>query len=1486
MGREADILTAIDDMGGFDFQRLVCRLLQRERFPSLNPLPDQQDLGVDAEIDEISVLKLPNIDADHTKIAISKTDKLQKVRSDCSRCQEEELDVRKIIFVTSGDVTKQRRINWGSEISDQFGWDLTVIDRTWIRDIIIKPAHEKLVEETFGIPPLGGDYYDDIIELFEEETEQNRSSIAATLPHTDEQISRKEVDEVISNLREDNSVIVTGSAGTGKSGILDIVADEFQNLHVFFLDARQISEVANESQFRDEFGTKGSLANCVGRAGLHHGCLLIVDQIDNIGATPAAEILVDFVDEVSDKAGVRTVVGCRDWELDNRREFEHFKNEDYHHVTVSSLEESQVQDILDGFEIKAYSSELLELGRNLLNLSLIAELVDSDEQVDYTEIKNQTGLWKLYVESLESRERRGSNWDQESGAEVLAKAIDISEKGLKKNSRLIPIDRLRFERETDRLISRTVIIPKRNKYKFRHEELQDYLYAWNGIYNRGWSKPNHVLNELDELAAAGVFRWMIRTLADEDPVTLTEFVDEALSGDTLGLYAASSILDEAAHWNPEAHDEAVIEVFLKRALSDESYEKYFLTNIPDSEWVEQLHDHGWFDNPSGSLLSYLDRVACDIPEQVVTIISDTEATHEVTRARFVKIAASLPGSHAKTCVDTFVEWLPDAEPEMGSYAVHYNEFIESLLQKGKVSSAMQLLSALLDPQPPNPTVEEIELSDGSVYNRVKNNEPTALGRIHTLENGISTARDELDSIDYEYLITILEDRLRLAIVLELDVRDENPSEYTWPNYIGESTLTNTKLKEVLIDECRDTIDSWIGGTSGDKQEEFLHRYLDDWLVFRRLALYLLAGNPENYKSIIRAELLSPDNYNNPDIENEFYYLLHEVFSDFPNIQSEILTLIGDIERQELIELAEDQQERYGDKDIDEVVDEEIGRRKIRRYRVIENDLPEGYSTELQQLTEQIGDPLPFEFERDSRGRISGFTVQGPIESDEFADFPPSQQLELCLTWDPENEEDEVLSSRQTAGGLAVQIEEQIGSNPQGYEDSLEILREADTIYISHAFKGFREALENDLEFSWGSIISLSQEAVTREDNEGVDCRLQLCRLFRSAFVNEITAILKYDDNIRDLLVGLVNDPHPDVDEEYDEFDEKEEPAVTSLNSVRPRAVEAVILYSLASAKNNDFEGFDGEGSSGFDPEIRACLEEKLDDPNPAVHSIFGKRLRNLYWLDRPFVDDNLDKIFPTSDEPDSIERFCAAWSAYITRTPWVKSIYSEIKPRYMFALELHQRANRFSGNSDQRGLVIHGIRSYIHGGESLDEPNSFLPTLYEKTSPDWGRSVSWQLWKWADENPEFVDYWDEVRTLWEWRVDRINNLEDHASEFEWFVNWVEIMPEEFNPSEEIELLVKTAPFLCHTRRGWETVENYLSYWINREPLACIRIYHELVDQPDHPPHYRFDGKPLDIVETALQAGGESKEIGLKVAENLGEYNLNILDFIEKYGFDR
>jgi len=1491
MGREEDILSAIDELDGFDFQKLARRLLKRELFPNLNPLPEQDDLGQDARTEELPVTELPSVDGADTTFAISKTNTRSKLTKDCNRCREVGHDINTFIFVTSGEVTNARQQEWKQHVQDEYGWELIIYERTWFADVVTQPKHEKLIEEMLGIPPLNGDYYADIVEAFKRETENTLDSVSTTIPHLDRHLPRSEVSEIHTKLTEGGDVVVTGEGGVGKSGVLAQVVEQWTDSPVLFIDARRFSECSTDTELRNAFDFNGSLSDAVARVGRHNNCLVIVDQLDNIGGTPAAAVFTDFLTAVSDVDGVYPVAACRSWDLDNQRVFESLADEHgFTTVPVSELSQSQVRDTLTDLGITDYSDELLSLGQNLLNLSIIAELKTQTEpsQIDFTAIRTQVELWDKYQETLVERETQGGEWDERSGDEVRARAIELAQTGLQEGSRVFPIS-LRRERPDKRLISRNVIVNEiGERYRFRHEELQDYFYAWNAVNRLGWTTPQEVLGEIDERVAAGVFRWMLRILLKRDAVSAMEFLDAALSDDALGYYAATRILDEIATWDPPNYEDDVVDVALSQIDSNEQFCEYFYTNLESAAWVETFHERGRFDDPSGPVMVYLEQVATEVPDLTVDIIQSSTTDQERFQAAFVKIAEQLPTEQATQCVEVFTDWLPATEAEVGPYAVHYNNFIEKLVAEDALDSALSLLSALTDPQPPDPEIIERTLADGETWNHKMQTEATAVASVHTIETAIETVVSEIPEEYEEAVIDLLESNLRGALQLEAQEMDVDPDELLWPRYVGGSDLHNSKLKEVLLDELRNFLEEWIATEpSGAGRQALLDRYLNDYRIFRRLGLYLLSQNATAYPDLVREELLAEENYNNYSIRQEFFQLLHDGYPVLSAADQErVLEIINDgPDRDELVEAVEERQERLPDRDINDIVDEEIDVWKLRRLWMIREYLSGDHVDHFEQLVETYGEPDHLEGDRSAR--MGAVSFEGPMNSEELRNLDADEIFNLCVDWDPDETDDNTdFLTEISPRGLAEDVKELVAESPSEFTPHLSILSDADSIYIAYVLDGFRNAVDADREFEWGPVLELCQETTTRDDAQASSSRKRACRLMSDGLSQEGSALLNHQDAVRDCLLTLADDPEPELDDENREYLGHDRPLQVAINAVRPIAVDTLITYTLERAKDAGFVGYEEEQQSGMETGVRTCLIEKMDDPSTAVHCVFGKWIRNLLWVDRKLVENNLDTIFPMENDPESRDRFSAAWAAYLSVSPWVNKLYQDLKDQYFHAVDLHAAEDRFTGHTEGDRFVAHALHSYLHTGEPLTSSDSLLPYFYANTTPDTAGSAAWQLWRWADQEPEFRERWPDVRELWEWRLDETSDeCEAHSKEFGWFVEWLDLIPEEVDPTTVVSMLQDTAPFLAYNRRGWKTLEAYLARWAEDHPHCCIEIYAELLRQPQIPDFIEFENEAMTILETALQDGGDTRDLALEVTETVAEHDQKFLNLLREYSVD-
>lgn len=1490
MSREQDILSGIDEMNGFDFQKLARRLLQREHYPNLNPLPDQDDLGQDARTEELPVTELPNLGGEDGRItfAMSKTTTRDKLTRDCNRCQEVGHDIDTFVFVTSGEVTNDLQTDWKEYVREEYGWDLVIYERTFFSDIATKPEHEKLIEELLGIPPLGGDYYEDIVDKFNQITEETLSGLTAILPHMDRRIDRGEVSEIQSQLSSGVGVVVSGDAGVGKTGVLQQAINRWGDGHVLFIDARRFSECTNQTELRQEFDFSGSLSDAIKRVGRYDRCFLVVDQLDNIGGTPASGLLADILEEVVDSEGVHVLVACREWDLDNRREYQHLRaaeDSSFTTVSISKISREAVEDVLADLRISDYSNQLVSLGRNLLNLSIIVELKFlSDEEIDFTEIKRQVELWDRYQETLVERETRGGEWDERSGEEVRARAVELAQSGLRDGSRVFPIS-LRRERADKRLISRNVLVHELGeRYRFRHEELQDYFYAWDAVNRLGWTTPNQVLEDIDERVAAGIFRWMLRMLQRQGRDQTMEFIDDSLSEDGLSYYAASNVLDEIKSWNPNEIEDDILELVVDKIETREELLRYFYEDLSNTEWVSVLQQQGRFDDPHGPLLGYLEKVAGEVPELVVEIIETTETENEGKRAFLIQIAENLPPEYAVETIDRFQEWLPNATIEIGPYNVHYTNFIESLLEKNEPEAALELLDSILEPQHPDPDVIEYEAEDGEPVERKFGSDATALANTYTLETVVENVRDNLPSGYEEDFIELLETNLRTAIHLEANELGVTPDEISWPPRVDGLELNNTKLKEVLLESLRDYLTAWVNEhPDRDECRSLIDEYLEDILLFKRLGLFFLRSHPDTYSELVEEQLLDDSNYDDIRIQYEFFTLLQEGFPVLGEERERVLEIIDEgIEPEEAQRRAGQLQDRFPDDSVDEIAEALNERWKLKRFWMIRDDLSPVYLDQVEEFVDRYGEPDQPELVIRHEGGSVSFV--GPMQQEELRQLSPEEILELCVEWDPTDDDDEDFLTEVSPRGLGNDLKSLVEESPQQFVPYLNILAEADSIYIYHAFDGLRGAIDKNHSFEWNTVLDLCSEAVNRSDSWGRETRQITCRLIRKG-IQETDLIKDHTEDVKNILLALSGDPDPGLDDDQD-FIPHEDPIRTAINSVRPIALNSLIVYALERANQDGYEGFDEEQESGLEPEIREVLLERLTDPSTAVHSVYGQRIKNLRWLDEEIIADNVETIFPTGNGDEAIERFGAAWAAYLSVNNWDPQTYNLLRKYYFYAIDLHEEEGRFAGHNQGQGLVAHTLCTYLFGEEDLEDEDSHIVYFYNHTSSDKAGDASWQLMRWGNDEPEFKENWEQVSSLWKWRLNEVaGDPGDHGREFEWFVEWIDIMEDQIAPEEIDGLLIRTIPLVSQRRRVWDTLEEYLTLYVDDDPLTCIQIYAELIAQTDWPQYRSFREETRTILESALESGGEAREIALEATETIAEQDSDFLDLLREYSLE-
>lgn len=137
------------------FERLCIDLLYRNGYKFIIPVGGMHDRGRDAE----------EFGREGTDDAGKRTffqftkqgDWRKKLKSELRKIHREGHQVSKLIFVTTQDVSGRERDQLGDEVKRDYGWDLTILSREWLR-LQLEEAHPDLAQKYLGVLLPGSPY--------------------------------------------------------------------------------------------------------------------------------------------------------------------------------------------------------------------------------------------------------------------------------------------------------------------------------------------------------------------------------------------------------------------------------------------------------------------------------------------------------------------------------------------------------------------------------------------------------------------------------------------------------------------------------------------------------------------------------------------------------------------------------------------------------------------------------------------------------------------------------------------------------------------------------------------------------------------------------------------------------------------------------------------------------------------------------------------------------------------------------------------------------------------------------------------------------------------------------------------------------------------------------------------------------------------------------------------------------------------------------
>jgi hypothetical protein len=1084
--REDNIRAAIQNMDGNAFERFAFRILYEELYPGLNPTSETYDFGEDARTEWTTLFQHHGR---WVSVSASKTGTLDKLKEDCQTAKGKGRHIDSIVFATAVKLRRDVEEKWKKEIKNEFGWDLEVRNIHYFAPVAAADRHASLVDDYLQIPPPGGDFLNNIENEFGRLTTQALGSAVVGIARLAEPLARNEVSFIEDQLRAGKQVLLTGEAGTGKSGIGVLLARATQarGQCVLLIDARRLGHVVSENDFRKYFNLNGPVEDAVARVARKRGCLVIIDQFDNAVRTPSAQFLTRFALACYQIENTETVIISRKVEYYEKESLEELKRPDAVELTSHQLTEVRVAGVLEDLGVQNPPRDLVAVCQNLLNLSLVATIKDERPDYDFSATLNEVDLWEAFIEALAREEGAGVRPD--FGDIVVDEAVRLAGEALRSGDRSVVLERT-HPPEQRRLDSWQVVVREEEHiYRFRHQRMLDFLVA-KGAVSVG-TLPSELLKEFDKYRLRGVFVWMDKLYARRpDSKRRAKFLKELFTLSEVTFDALAEVLQRYIYSGDPSADAVTLPIILETLRAEKGVRDYFFGSRPHPDWAPILWNEGFFnefpspqpfgDNHVSPLWVeqyYLISVAADLPDLFVTHLNFLRGESGYVE-QAVRALRLLKSEQAEPAVPRLLHWLHDYDVGR-TIASAVVDLIQWFVAEGHTEAALRLFGGLMAPHPaPHPQEIEGYVFAGEAVPLFSSSGGFAHRELSGLVRLIAEAAPK-------EVVETLESHLLEAIRLEARTR-KSSHEYVWESWndpIAESKLMGrSEYKHILLRTLRQTLCDWAG-TDSDAVRPVIDGYLtqsrsalEGRFVLRRLAVHLLQKYAARYPELVRQELLDPESLNTLNPKDEFLMLMQKGHQFLTGEERE--SFIERISRglpPEIKAQFGGQNERGGTTEQDKYL-QYYEKKWIRDYlAALRACLSESQTRLLSELIEEVGEPnspgTPRAPSPPPQARESS-----DVTRERLAAMSPDALVTFARGWQPETDEDgmTVMSYRV----LADMIAEEVLLNPTRYGEAVNRLA-----LIHHQFAEaliIRLTNTDRYPLSWEGRISLCESLLADE----------------------------------------------------------------------------------------------------------------------------------------------------------------------------------------------------------------------------------------------------------------------------------------------------------------------------------------------------------------------------------------------------------------------
>ena len=425
----------------------------------------------------------------------------------------------------------------------------------------------------------------------------------------------------------------------------------------------------------------------------------------------------------------------------------------------------------------------------------------------------------------------------------------------------------------------------------------------------------------------------------------------------------------------------------------------------------------------------------------------------------------------------------------------------------------------------------------------------------------------------------------------------------------------------------------------------------------------------------------------------------------------------------------------------------------------------------------------------------------------------------------------------TERGLPEKLEECVKANPQRFTDDLQPFQGVRNRYQHSILSGLLDAWRDKREFGWDALLKfihqilLSEQFWTESSEEPFN--------YRNWIISSIADLVS--EGTRDDKCAFDAQLLPLTEKILMILVEKAEPSVSIskdlpsavLNSARGSVFSAMVIYALRYARINKTEQ-----RSRWSRVIQEDFTKKLDrsvESSLEFSFTLGNYLPNLLYLDKEWVVDNIDHIFPQQDE----SHWAVAFSGYLFCSVISDYLYALLKKRGDYQKALN---TDFADQKVLSRLIEHICTGWIEDNETFKDKTSLIYQLINSDNPKLLSEMVHFFWRQRHNTPDKVQ--SKVKPAWHALIEVLypnSSKAEYQEILSSLSGWLELIDK--IDEETLEWLKLSAKYV---ERGFNSASfvEALREHVPQTPREVGMIYLEMLNNKVYP-----DYAPTDIQET-------------------------------------